>query len=44
MKRIFAVLLAALMLSALLTVTASADLLDQIQERGTIIIGLEGGF
>ncbi len=42
MKRIFAVLLAALMLSALLTVTASADLLDQIQERGTIIIGLEG--
>lgn len=30
------------MLSALLTVTASADLLDQIQERGTIIIGLEG--
>lgn len=42
MKRIFAVLLAALMLSSLLTVTASADLLDQIQERGTIIIGLEG--
>lgn len=42
MKRIFAVLLAALMLPSLLTVTASADLLDQIQERGTIIIGLEG--
>lgn len=42
MKRIFAVLLAALMLSSLLTVNASADLLDQIQERGTIIIGLEG--
>lgn len=42
MKRIFAVLLAALMLSSLLTVTASADLFDQIQERGTIIIGLEG--
>ena len=30
------------MLSSLLTVTASADLLDQIQERGTIIVGLEG--
>lgn len=42
MKRFFAVLLAALMLSSLLTVTASADLLDQIQERGTIIVGLEG--
>ncbi len=44
MKRIFTVLLAALMLSSLLAVTASAegDLLAQIQERGTIIIGLEG--
>jgi len=44
MKRIFAVLLAALMLSSLLAVTVSADgdLLAQIRERGTIIIGLEG--
>lgn len=44
MKRIFAVLLAALMLSSLLAVTVSADgdLLAQIREQGTIIIGLEG--
>ena len=46
MKRIISALLAALMLAALLTVCASAekedDLLAKIQERGTIIVGLEG--
>lgn len=44
MKRVFSVLLAVLMLASLLTLTVSAeqDLLAKIQERGTIIIGLEG--
>ena len=44
MKRVFSVLLAVLMLASLLTITVSAeqDLLAKIQERGTIIIGLEG--
>ena len=44
MKRLFSALLAVLMLASLLTLTASADqdLLAKIQERGTIIIGLEG--
>lgn len=44
MKRMLSVLLAVLMLASLLTLTVSAeqDLLAKIQERGTIIIGLEG--
>lgn len=44
MKRIISALLAVLMLAALLTVGASAeeDLLQTIQSRGTIIVGLEG--
>ena len=44
MKRIISALLAVLMLAALLTVGASAeeDLLQRIQSRGTIIVGLEG--
>ena len=44
MKRIISALLAVLMLAALLTVGASAeeDLLQKIQSRGTIIVGLEG--
>lgn len=44
MKRLFSALLALLMLASLLTLTVSADqdLLAKIQERGTIIIGLEG--
>ena len=44
MKRMLSVLLAVLMLASLLTITVSADqdLLVKIQERGTIIIGLEG--
>ena len=46
MKKIISVLLAVIMLAALLTVCASAekedDLLAKIQERGTIIVGLEG--
>ena len=44
MKRMLSVLLAVLMLASLLTITVSAeqDLLAKIQERGTIIIGLEG--
>ena len=44
MKRIISALLAVLMLAALLIVGASAeeDLLQRIQSRGTIIVGLEG--
>ncbi len=46
MKRLFAAALAALMLAGMMTMAVSAkesgDLLSQIQERGTIIIGLEG--
>lgn len=44
MRRIISALLAVLMLAALLTVGASAeeDLLQTIQSRGTIIVGLEG--
>ena len=46
MKRLFSVLLAALMLAGMLTMAVSAqgeqDLLAVIQQRGTIIIGLEG--
>ena len=44
MKKIAATLLALLMLASALTITVSADqdLLAKIQERGTIIIGLEG--
>lgn len=44
MKRMLSVLLAVLMLVSLLTITVSADqdLLAKIQERGTIIVGLEG--
>lgn len=44
MKRMLSVLLAVLMLASLMTLTVSAeqDLLAKIQERGTIIIGLEG--
>ena len=44
MKKIAATLLALLMLASALTITVSADqaLLSKIQERGTIIIGLEG--
>lgn len=46
MKRLFSALLAALMLAGMLTMAVSAqgeqDLLAVIQQRGTIIIGLEG--
>lgn len=44
MKRMLSALLAVLMLASLMTLTVSADqdLLTKIQERGTIIIGLEG--
>ena len=46
MKRMFAVMLAVLMLASVMTVAVSAkgsdDLLETIQERGTIIVGLEG--
>lgn len=44
MKRILSALLALFLLAALLTVGASAeeDLLQTIQSRGTIIVGLEG--
>ena len=44
MKRILSALLALFLLAALLTVGASAeeDLLQKIQSRGTIIVGLEG--
>lgn len=46
MKRLFSVLLAVLMLAGMLTMAVSAqgeqDLLAVIQQRGTIIIGLEG--
>lgn len=46
MKRMIAVMLAAFMLASVLTMAASAkgsdDLLKTIQERGTIIVGLEG--
>ena len=44
MKKLLSALLALLMLASLLTLTASADqdLLAKIQERGTIIVGLEG--
>lgn len=44
MKRILSALLALSLLAALLTVGASAeeDLLQRIQSRGTIIVGLEG--
>lgn len=46
MKRMIAVMLAAFMLASVLTMAASAkgsdDLLETIQKRGTIIVGLEG--
>lgn len=46
MKRMIAVMLAAFMLASVLTMAVSAkgsdDLLETIQERGTIIVGLEG--
>lgn len=46
MKRIIAVMLAVFMLASVLTMAVSAkgsdDLLETIQERGTIIVGLEG--
>ncbi len=46
MKKLIAAVLAVLMLTGLLTIGASAaetdDLLSVIQERGTIIVGLEG--
>ncbi len=46
MKRMIAVMLAAFMLVSVLTMAVSAkgsdDLLETIQERGTIIVGLEG--
>lgn len=46
MKRMIAVVLAVFMLASVLTMAASAkgsdDLLKTIQERGTIIVGLEG--
>lgn len=46
MKRMIAVMLAVFMLASVLTMAASAkgsdDLLKTIQERGTIIVGLEG--
>ena len=47
MKRMIAVMLAAFMLASVLTMAVSAkgsdDLLETIQKRGTIIVGLEGG-
>lgn len=46
MKRLFAAALAVLMLVTVMTVAVSAeesgDLLSRIQERGTIVVGLEG--
>ncbi len=46
MKRLFAAALAVLMLATAMTVAVSAeesgDLLSRIQERGTIVVGLEG--
>lgn len=46
MKRMIAVVLAVFMLASVLTMAVSAkgsdDLLETIQERGTIIVGLEG--
>lgn len=46
MKRLFAAALAVLMLATAITVAVSAeesgDLLSRIQERGTIVVGLEG--
>ena len=46
MKRMIAVMLAVFMLSSVLTMAVSAkgsdDLLETIQKRGTIIVGLEG--
>ena len=46
MKRMIAAVLAAFMLASVLTMAVSAkgsdDLLETIQERGTIIVGLEG--
>ena len=46
MKRMIAVMLAVFMLESVLTMAVSAkgsdDLLETIQERGTIIVGLEG--
>lgn len=46
MKRMIAVMLAVFMLASVMTMAASAkgsdDLLKTIQERGTIIVGLEG--
>lgn len=46
MKRMIAVMLAAFMLASVLTMAVSAkgsdDLLETIQKRGTIIVGLEG--
>lgn len=46
MKRLFAAALAVLMLATVMTVAVSAeesgDLLSRIQERGTIVVGLEG--
>ena len=46
MKRMIAVVLAVFMLASVLTMAVSAkgsdDLLKTIQERGTIIVGLEG--
>ena len=46
MKRMIAVMLAVFMLASVMTMAASAkgsdDLLETIQERGTIIVGLEG--
>ena len=46
MKRMIAVMLAVFMLASVMTMAASAkgsdDLLTTIQERGTIIVGLEG--
>lgn len=46
MKRMIAVMLAVFMLASVLTVAVSAkgsdDLLETIQKRGTIIVGLEG--
>ncbi len=46
MKRLFAAALAVLMLATVMTMAVSAkesgDLLSRIQERGTIVVGLEG--
>lgn len=46
MKRMIAIMLAVFMLASVLTMAVSAkgsdDLLETIQERGTIIVGLEG--